>query len=271
MKINILLLFSFCWMLVACTENIQLDLNSSNPQIVVEGSVSTNGKAQILITKSINFDQTNNFPALDNLEVRLTDNLGNTELLSGNSTGLYTSKNIIGMIGRKYTLSVKTVDKTITSVCTIPNLVKFDSLNLKANTGFSRGGFGGTTPTPIGTLYSLKVKFNDPANETNYYRFIEYKNGKSTGNIYIYDDRLNNGKTNEKSLFNFNRYLSKGDTVTVEMQCIDKTVYEYFNSFGNLGMGPSSSTPANPYTNLSGAVLGYFSAHTSERKSVIIK
>ena len=70
---------------------------------------------------------------------------------------------------------------------------------------------------------------------------------------------------------NFNRYLSKGDTVTVEMQCIDKTVYEYFNSFGNLGMGPSSSTPANPYTNLNGAVLGYFSAHTSERKSVIIK
>ena len=258
-------------MFVACTENIQLDLNSSSPQIVVEGSVSTNGMAQILITKSINFDQTNKFPSVDSLEVRLTDNLGNTELLKGNSAGLYTSNKIIGLVGRTYTLSVKTADKTITSVCAIPNPVKFDSLNLKATAGYSRGSFGGNTAIPIGTLYTLKVKFNDPVNETNYYRFIEYKNGKSTGNIYVYDDRLNNGKTNDKSLMNFSRYLSKGDTVTVEMQCIDKTVYEYFNSFGNLGMGPSSSTPANPYTNLNGAVLGYFSAHTSERKSVIIK
>jgi hypothetical protein len=57
----------------------------------------------------------------------------------------------------------------------------------------------------------------------------------------------------------------------VEMQCIDKPIYEYFNSFGNLGMGPSSSTPANPTTNLDGAVLGFFSAHTSESKSIIIK
>ena len=56
----------------------------------------------------------------------------------------------------------------------------------------------------------------------------------------------------------------------VEMQGISQAVYEYFNSFGNLGMGPSSSTPANPYTNIDGSQLGYFSAHTSEIKSVII-
>jgi hypothetical protein len=35
--------------------------------------------------------------------------------------------------------------------------------------------------------------------------------------------------------------------------------------------GPNSSSPANPYTNLSGAILGYFSAHTVERVDYILK
>jgi hypothetical protein len=55
------------------------------------------------------------------------------------------------------------------------------------------------------------------------------------------------------------------------MQCIDKAVYEYFESMGNVNMGPNSSSPANPYTNLKGAKLGYFSAHTVERKYITIK
>jgi hypothetical protein len=36
--------------------------------------------------------------------------------------------------------------------------------------------------------------------------------------------------------------------------------------------GPGgSSTPANPYTNIEGAVLGYFSAHTYEMKEIIVQ
>ena len=48
-------------------------------------------------------------------------------------------------------------------------------------------------------------------------------------------------------------------------------VYEYFESMGNVNMGPNSSSPVNPYTNLKGAKLGYFSAHTVERKYITIK
>lgn len=269
MKINIFLLLSIVFLLSACTETIQLDLNSSNPQIVVEGSVPVDGKTKISLTKSVNFDDNNSYPAVNNAIVVLTDNIGNSETLTESTPGVYVSNQMTGIVGRTYSISVKVDDKTITSSCKIPNPVLLDSLVVKPFENFGPGGgFGGNTNK--GTLYRVRIKFNDPASETNYYRFIEYINGKSTGNIYVYDDRLNNGKIMDKSLFNFSRYLLKGDTVKVEMQCIDKTVYEYFNSFGNLGMGPSSSTPANPYTNLNGAVLGYFSAHTTETKSVII-
>jgi len=254
--------------LSACTENIQLDLNSSDPQIVVEGSVPVDGKARISLTKSVNFDDSNIFPTISYAKITLSDNIGNSETLSEINPGIYTSNQITGMVGRIYSISFNYNDKTISSSCKLPNPVKFDSLEVKEADRISFGGLSSSNES--GTLYTVKVKFNDPASETNYYRFIEYINGKSTGNIYVYDDRINSGKTNEKTLINFNRYLVKGDVVMVEMQCISQAVYEYFNSFGNLGMGPSSSTPANPYTNIDGSQLGYFSAHTSEIKSVII-
>ena len=267
MKFNILCVFIIVLLFSGCTENIMLDLNSSNPQVVIEGSVPVDGKAQISITKSINFDAGNNFLTVSNATVTLSDNTGNSEILTETSTGIYTTNSMIGIIGQTYSLSVKMNDKTITSSCKIPDQVHFDSLIVKVAENFGR--FGGNTPND--TLYTITVEYRDPASETNYYRFIEYINGKSTGNIYAYNDRLTNGKFVESNLLNFNRLLTKGDTITVEMQCIDKTVYEYLNSFGNLAMGPSSSTPANPYTNLNGSVLGYFSAHTTERKSYIIQ
>lgn len=56
------------------------------------------------------------------------------------------------------------------------------------------------------------------------------------------------------------------------MQYIDEAVYDYFKSFNNLRGGTrGSSTPANPLTNIEGANLGYFSAHTSEIKEYIIQ
>jgi uncharacterized protein YbgA (DUF1722 family) len=63
--------------------------------------------------------------------------------------------------------------------------------------------------------------------------------------------------------------LLPGDVLKIEMQCIDEFVYEYFNSFGNTLGG--SATPANPYTNIIGSELGYFSAHTSEMKEKVIQ
>jgi hypothetical protein len=268
MKINILITFILALFFSSCTENIQLDLNSSNPQIVVEGSVPVNRKARISLTKSVNFDDENSFPTVSNAIVTLKDNVGNSETLTEIVPGVYTSNSIIGMVGRTYSLTVNCDNKLLTSSCEIPNAVKFDSLDVEVA---ERMGFRNNESNLPGTLYTVKVKFNDPANETNYYRFIEYVNKKTTGNIYVFDDRINNGKTNEKNLFNFNRYLVTGDVVTVEMQCITQAVYEYFNSFGNVSMGPSSSSPANPYTNINGSVLGYFSAYTSEYKSFTIK
>ncbi len=248
----------------SCTEIIKLDINSSDPQIVVEANVPAGENAVVKLTKSINLDNENQFQGVENAVVTLIDNKGNSEILAEKSPGIYITKTIKGVVGRNYSLTVKSGDKTITSTCTIPDPVSFDSLKVSVQERF--GGFGNTSND---TLYQVNVKYTDPAAKTNFYRFVEYINGVSTGNIHIYDDRLSEGKTVERGLFNFNRTLSKGDTITIEMQCIQEPVYNYFESFGNMRMG--SSTPANPYTNLTGTTLGYFNAHTVERKTVVIK
>jgi hypothetical protein len=69
----------------------------------------------------------------------------------------------------------------------------------------------------------------------------------------------------------FNEDIKDGDKLMVEFQCIDKAMYAYYSSFYNVGFGPPSSSPANPTTNLDGALLGYFSAFTSERQLVSIE
>jgi hypothetical protein len=271
MKFNIIKLLFIAGIFSGCQETISLDLNSSDPQIVVEASVPTDVKAKVILSKSVNFNADNTFPMVQNATITLTDDIGNSDTLTESLPGIYYSKSMVGVVGRTYSISIQTGDKTITSTCKIPNPVRFDSISVEPAETFGRGGFGGGTTTHTGTLYTVKAIFKDPASETNYYRFVEYVNGISTGRIYVYDDRLTNGIRNEKNLLDFNRYLNKGDVITIEMQCIDKSVYEYFNSFGNSGMGTGTSTPANPYSNLTGNILGYFSAYTVDRKKFVIK
>ncbi|MEN8122318.1 MAG: DUF4249 domain-containing protein [Bacteroidota bacterium] len=262
---KIIYLISALFLTISCTEEIDIDLNSSDPQIVVEGNLPNNGQpALIKLSKSVNFDENNDFPKVEGATVELSDNLGNSETLDEISPGLYSSNTLTGIAGNTYYLTVNKEDKTLKSHSTIPNQVPFERLIVEKSNG--AGGPGGMGST---TNYDVFVVYNDPGSETNYYRFVEIINGEIKSS-YIFDDRLNNGGKTKNPLISFNRNLNSGDTLQVIMQCVDENVYDYFNSFGNLTGGPGgSSTPANPYTNIEGGVLGYFNAHTYEMKQVI--
>ena len=258
--------------LSSCSEVIEIDIIDAEPQIVIEGSVGTNGdSSEIKISKSVNLYADNVFPAVSNAIVILSDNSGNRDTLIETSIGTYRSNHIFGQSGMTYYLEIQTENKMLSASSTIPNQVNFDSLIIRENTSTSGpgpGGPGGGTPGEI--RYQVFVVFQDPPNVKNYYRFVEYVNGVQRSRLYISDDRLTDGLTNKLELRSSKKYLS-GDVITFEMQCIEKSIYDYFNSFENLNGGPqSSSTPANPYTNIVGSKLGYFSAHTVQRISYTI-
>lgn len=253
-------------LLLSCTKVIDIDTNASDPQIVVQGSVPSDGdKPFVKLMKSVNFDESNNYPAVNNAIVIIVDDAGNSDVLTEKAPGVYEADTITGVSGRTYNLSIIIEDKTITSTSTIPDKVTLDSIIVSE---LAEGNIRGIAS---GKTYEVYVKYTDPANTNNYYRFIESVNGVETGDVYVFDDRLTNGLALESPLLKFNRQLKSKDVLTIEMQCIDKNVYNYFKSFGNLSGGPqNSSTPANPYTDLIGTKLGYFSAHTTDRKNHII-
>lgn len=256
--------------LSSCTEIIQIDINGSAPQIVVEATIGHDETARVILTKSVNLYMMDENPPIQNATVTLTDSEGITEKLTQTSPGMYVSVNMKGKIGKTYNLHVEVEQQTITSTSKMPNYVAVDSFRV-VNSIYPGGG-PAVLPNQPADFYEVYVIYTDPVAEKNYYRLMLFVNGLPSKNNYVYDDRLTNGNQVEKLLVVYDPEIKTGDSIFVEIQCIDKSVYEYYKSFGNSSMGPGNgSSPANPYTNLNGAILGCFSAHTVERWKYFIE
>ncbi|MEO6904594.1 MAG: DUF4249 domain-containing protein [Bacteroidia bacterium] len=244
----------------SCQKVIQIDLNSASPKYVIEGGITNQLEAyQIRITKTKNFSDDNNFNGVKNAFVTITDNAGNLDTLNYTTNGYYKSIPKIGVEGRLFTLNVRVENETFSASSQMPFLVPMDTVY-----GTNFLGFGDT-------IKRVKVKYLDPASQENYYRFVLYINNNIKEKIIVGDDKLNNGLKVEKNLTyrNDDDKIKEGDSVTVEMQCIDKAVYNYFVTL-NKTISQSSAAPTNPVSNISGGALGYFSAYTTQKRKVKI-
>jgi hypothetical protein len=119
----------------------------------------------------------------------------------------------------------------------------------------------------------ITVYFNDPPNVHNQYRFVMYVNNVQVKTIFAFDDEFIDGKHVTLDLQQNDTDIYPGDTVSVEMQCIDKPVYTYwFTLMQQQGNNPGGAVaPSNPPTNISPATLGYFSAHTTQTTTIVVQ
>lgn len=246
--------------LMACTKTINVDLNNAAPQIVIEGIITDQTFAQVNITQSVIFSSSNSFPTVMGATVKVTDNLNNSFSLVENAPGFYSNKKLIGVPGRTYNLSVTINGVNYTASSTMPQKVNLDTLLLTKIPYFNK------------MLIVVQPQYSDPAGIANYYSFIETitypNNTSSSGFFFVWDDRFNDGGISTRPLIVADSTIASGDTVNVEMRCIDKNVYRYYNSLSSLQQ--NSTTPDNPVSNISGGCLGYFSANTVQRKKVAI-
>lgn len=252
---------------VSCTEVIDIDINAAHPQLVVEAGIGLNEPARVVLTRSISLDDSIQIPFEENAEVVLYVKGGKSEKLFEVTPGIYLSSTITGEVGKTYNLAINTPSEKVTSESTMPLKVSIDSLAVENSIYPGGGPPKGNQPAPF---YEIRVKYTDPADRQNFYRFLVYVNGVLIARNSVINDRLFNGNKTEAFLVVYNPELKTGDIISVEMQCIEKPVYEYFNSIGSM-RGPNSSSPANPYTNLEGTILGFFSAHTVEKVNYILK
>jgi len=254
---NILLLTIITTAFISCTKTIQVDLVNEAPQIVIEAVVSNNVAANVRISKSIPFSSDNRFPGLSGARVIIMDDNGARYQLGERTAGEYINDELKGTPGHTYHLSVQVDDKQYTATSAMPLQVALDTLRME-----NIAMMGKTTWTAI-------PQYTDPAGFGNSYKFTQTINGKRYPNYWIWDDRVVNDGVSSIPLFQMDSTVHLKDTVEVEMQCIDKNMFRYFTALANVKY--NTTTPANPETNINGGALGYFSAHTSQRKKVVVQ
>jgi Domain of unknown function (DUF4249) len=251
--------------LASCEKEIQLDLNASDPKLVVEATLNDQSDTAVVeLTRTVNFSDANVFPAVTDATVVITDDEGTSWNLTQTTPGVYTNNTLRGRAGHTYSLKIKTGDgQEFDAQSTLPAPVPLDSVSVAENT-FGPPGGGGDSATFI-----LTPRYFDPGSIQNNYRFIQTVNGKRDNAIIVRNDNVFNGRVNEQPVFSIDAEIHAGDTVILEMLGIDKGVYDYFYSLSGGGGGPNASgVPANPVSNISNGALGYFCAY-SYQKAVI--
>jgi hypothetical protein len=230
----------------------------------VEGNISnTPGPYTVKLSTSVNYDETNSFPAVQNAVVKISDDHGHAETLAETSPGQYQTSALNGTVGTTYTLYIKTTDnKEFTASSTMPAVVPLDDVKIQRSTFKS---------SEEDTLEAI-VYFTDPKGLGNNYRFMQYINGVASKAINLTNDKYFDGNSTNFSLFRKDKeYIKKGDSVSVEMRSIDKANYDYFNSLQTIIDRPDNPAPANPVSSITGGALGYFCAYSVSQKSVIVK
>lgn len=237
--------------LTSCTKVIDVNFDNAPEKIVIQGKINNNQPAEIKVTQTVEADKDNVFPGVSGAVVTISDDAGHSETLQDFGNGVYRGKNLLGQSGNTYTMNVTTGGNTYSSVSTMPQLVRVDSITTRAF-----AGFGG------GNEFAV-LHYTDPATPGNFYRAILYVNDTLVPDIFIEDDKFINGNSRDAVLFSSEYELHKGDSIRVEINCIDSNVYEYLLELIDVNGASQVASPSNPTTNISGGALGYFSAQTS--------
>jgi hypothetical protein len=242
-----------------CKKVINVNLRNADSQIVITGEINNRrGPYKVTISKSVNFSTDNIFPPVSDAFVTITGN-GVTDTLSEVESGTYLTNKIEGLPGKSYSLFVSVEGKIFTAISVMPQLVRIDSLTFLVGRN--------------NNIYSV-VNFQDPPDTENYYQFIEFANGERFSNgrgNSVFSDRLSDGRYISTVLYDDSTDIKRGMILTVQMNCVDKPVYNYLAELLQIsggGGGFSSPAPANPTSNISGGALGYFSANTISSKTV---
>jgi hypothetical protein len=255
------------FLLLSCEKVVKLDLNLADRQVVVQANVNNQpGPYTVNLNYSVSYYSDNVFPAVTGAVVQLSDDAGNTETLSEVTSGVYKTNVFNGVAGRTYNLQIQANNTSYSAFSSMPNPVAIDSFLLHPT--YNKN-------TNVLTGYRVVCKFTDPSGTGNFYRVVVGSNdvaalGDRTSRII--EDKLADGQLLSST---FSTKLLSGDTVNIQLQCIDKSTYDFYNTLnnaiGNTGASQFiSSLPANPTNNISNHGLGYFSAYSLTTQTLVI-
>jgi hypothetical protein len=255
MKYLIILIASI-FILSSCEKVIDLDLNDSNSQLVVDGFITDSlGVNHIRLSKTGSFYENNDFEIVQDAQVKIISSDGSTYNLSHVEDGYYSNPLLKAISGLTYQLEITYDEKIIRSTSYTPSPVYIDSLT------YEKMDFG---PPSDKAIYLLTCWFHDPAGEDNYYRIRLNTSSGTEDNFLVTDDKFFDGIQASTGI----AIVEVGDTVNLDIFCIDKANYDYFNTISDAS---GTDNPGNPVSNIEGDnAIGYFGAYTYDNQSIII-
>lgn len=255
---------AFMLLLLSCGDrDADIPLDNMSGRIVIEGNISDqNGQSFVAVSRTVKISSGDDeYSPVANAIVTVSDSQGHVDTLKYEN-GVYKPVNLVSNYREIYTLSVTVDGVTYKATSKMPEYVNLDDVKQsKIFDGFNN-------------VSGLIPIFTDPAAKGNYYLFkSKLKDDDNNDTSYtVMSDEIGNGEVNGKPIsidvqYGVNQY------VTVELQCIDASVYNYFKAFPQAVLHNSGATitPTNPPSNISNGALGYFSAHTSSSKTITIQ
>ncbi len=243
----------------SCQDEIQVDLRSVPPMVVIEGVIREGTQAEVLITKTKDFSDNTEYLPVTDAVVTISDDAGNDEQLVCNASGKYVATTIEGVQRREYHLTVRYDGQTYTATTKMPPVVALDSLTL--------------FKFPMVDYWDPMVHFRDPAGEENqYYRFVIGINGEYPRfrDRYISAEFVDGNVIHQPLFVRYQNEsieddpIKKGDLITVEMRCLDKGTYKFIETLDRV-----EDSLANPTSNISGGALGYFGAYSFTQMDIV--
>lgn len=249
----------------ACEKVIEYDLSGSKAVIVIEATI-TNNKSPftVLVSKTSPYFGAKTDNAVSGAKVSVRAENGKPKYFEETKPGVYKLDNIFAAAGHWYVVDIEYEGITYSARSFMNEPIQIVDLSFSYFDGF---GF-------FDSGYKVNCFINDPVGIENYYRLKFYVNGKPIGvggEISLYSDKLFDGM--QIGLGQRSTVFKETDTLTIELQSIDKAAYNYFLTLENISGNEmaQSASPSNPISNFSNNALGYFSAYSFDTKTIIVK
>jgi hypothetical protein len=276
-----LLYFVLAIISASCVERIDVKLDPTYVRLVVDGSITTDTSKYIVnLTQTADYFYNAPIPRVTNAIVTLYDGDSSYTLkeTEPGHSGIYESEsNIIGTVGKTYTLNIRLAgeiggNSNYSSSCELMSVTPLDSTSVVFHDDWGEDGF-----------FEVKIFAQEPGNETNFYMFNLYRNGRlmsdTISKVVVSDDKYINGSyINGLGAFYLNNSnswerLYPGDTITLQMSGITKEYYNFVDEVKSAGfnipffVGP----PANVVGNVNNGGVGFFTAYSNSYATTVVK
>jgi hypothetical protein len=276
---------------VSCEKNIDIELDPTEANMVVEATIENDQPPLVLLTTSMDYFSKIDSSALQNAFVRkatvlVSDGTKEVRLVEdsvisreGARIYFYTTslqdKAFVGKLNNSYTLSINSAGKTYSASTTIPSITRridslwWEKLPLSKDTTAARVIIRATDKPGLGDYIRYFTKVNNGP-------FLPGFNSVFDDNIIdgsTYTIPIDKGIDKNIPFVDSLSFFKKGDTVTIKLSNIDKTTYDFWRTyeFSLQSIGNPFSSPTRILSNLSNNALGYFGGYANQYRVIILK